>query len=72
MTIAIALTWAVRPLTKPTQIVEEGFDVKKTNVSSPRWFVEKVLNENPKDIIEDRIVTEAPSDNNTRKSKSSR
>jgi len=72
MTIAIALTWAVRPLTKPTQIVEEGFDVKKTNVSSPRWFVEKVLNENPKDIVEDRIVTEAPSDNNTRKSKSSR
>lgn len=72
MTIAIALTWAVRPLTKPTQIVEEGFDVKKTKVASPLWFVERVLNENPKAIIEDRVMTDAPADDNARKSKYSR
>ena len=58
-TIAIALTWAARPIYKPAS-VKEGFnDVKSTETSGNRWFVEKVLHQRPKKIVEDRIETSA-------------
>lgn len=62
-TIAIALTWANRPLyTPPTN---EGFvsSQKESLSSGPRWFVERVLKENPKAIIEDQVETQAIQDN---------
>lgn len=55
--IGIAITWANRPLYKPR--ITEGFspDVKTTQTSSHKWFVEQVLNENPSSITEDRVDT---------------
>jgi hypothetical protein len=62
-TIATALTWANRPLAKPTSVKEEGFaDVKTVEVESDRWFVEKTLEERPKKIVEDRVDTYAVQD----------
>lgn len=59
--IGIAITWANRPLYRPRQIdpQTEGFapDMKTSHAGSHKWFVEKVLNENPSDIIEDRVDT---------------
>ena len=58
VTIAIALTWANRPLYTP-----EGFeDVKVTDIRNHKWFVESVLKENPTRIIQDRVVTQAVQD----------
>ena len=62
--IAIALTWSNKPLYKPPT-VEEGFnsDVKVSKVERDTkhlWFVEKVLNENPRKIVEDRVDTLPP------------
>ncbi len=75
--IAIALTWSNRPLAKPTGVPEEGFEdkeeekkegfqdnVKKTKVQGHRWFVERVLHENPRRIVQDRISTFAVQDDN--------
>jgi hypothetical protein len=54
-TIAVALTWAARPLFVPA---DEGFaNMKTTDASAQKWFVEKVLHQNPKKIVEDRIDT---------------
>jgi predicted membrane protein len=56
-TIAIALTWASRPIYKPAK---EGFnDVKSTEASCNQWFVEKVLHQTPTKIVEDRVETTA-------------
>ncbi len=59
-TVAIALTWANRPLYKPVS-VKEGFQggVKTSKSQGPLWFVEKVLQENPEAIVEDRVRTDA-------------
>jgi hypothetical protein len=43
---------------------KEGFnDVKKTKIQGNRWFVERVLHENPRGIIQDRVSTFAVQDN---------
>jgi hypothetical protein len=63
--IGIAITWANRPLYKPPTVVKsekellEGFtsDIKTSGASSHKWFVEKVLHENPSAIVEDRVDT---------------
>ena len=65
--IAIALTWANRPLYKPVDVKEqkEGYsNIKVTNVETKKWFVEKVLHESPKRIIQDRVVTSAVQEDN--------
>jgi len=79
-TIAIALVWAARPVFKPVSVPEvvlngsvegfglglEGFnDMKTTDATKHKWFVEKTLHENPKDIVEDRINTSAVQDDPT-------
>ena len=63
-TIIIALIWSMRPLLLPLpSFKEEGFrDLKKTRVSRPKWFVETVLEENPLEIVEDRVETLAVQD----------
>jgi hypothetical protein len=59
-TIAIALTWAARPLFVPANFTSEGFaNMKVTKASKDKWFVEKVLHQKPKEIVEDRIDTMA-------------
>lgn len=61
-TIAIALTWANRPLWKPVGVpsTQEGFrNMKVQDVETEKWFVEKVLEESPKRIVEDRVDTMA-------------
>ena len=72
-TIGIAMTWANKPIANPNE-VKEGFqdNIKVTKVNPHKWFIEKVLHENPKQIIQDRITT-APvqEDNSTRSSRSS-
>ncbi len=70
-TIAIGITWYNRPLAKPIA-VQEGFENKKdegfldnmkvTKVQGNKWFVEEVLKENPKKIVEDRVSTFAVQD----------
>jgi ABC-type multidrug transport system fused ATPase/permease subunit len=60
-TIIIALIWSMRPLLLPS--MKEGFrNMKKTRASRPKWFVESVLEENPLEIVEDRIETLAVQD----------
>jgi hypothetical protein len=69
--MAIALTWSNRPLSKPV----EGFlsSVKRTPVKGNLWFVERALGENPEEIREDRVVTDSVQDMSTGKnSKTSR
>jgi len=73
--IAIALTWANRPLAKPPAVQEEGFttetnekkegfqNVKKTKIQGAKWFVERALHENPRGIVQDRVSTFAVQDN---------
>jgi hypothetical protein len=60
-TISIALTWAARPLFVPSDASsKEGFaNMKVTKASKEKWFVEKVLHQKPKEIVEDRIDTMA-------------
>ncbi len=42
---------------------KEGFnDIKKTKVQGSRWFVERVLHENPRGIVQDRVSTFAVQD----------
>jgi hypothetical protein len=64
--IGIAITWSNRPLAKPTS-VEEGFNsnMKVSEAQDGLWFVEKVLHENPKRIIEDRVDTVAVEDDSS-------
>ena len=60
-TVAVALTWANQPLWPV-----ENFEVKTTNVAcKPKWFVEKVLKENPVVITEDRVSTYPVEDDNS-------
>ena len=70
-TMAIALTWSTRPLSKPV----EGFlsSIKKTPVKGNLWFVERVLGEHPEEIREDRVHTDSIQDfTSSKNSKSSR
>ena len=53
-TVAIALTWANRPLH-----LQENFDVKTTKVNNHKWFVETALHEHPDKIVNDRVETSA-------------
>jgi hypothetical protein len=63
-TIAVAMTWANRPITKPEQ--KEGWRNMKVSKASPhKWFVEKTLFEEPKEIIQDRVSTRAVQEENT-------
>lgn len=64
--IAIAMTWANRPLYKPA-VVQEGFgdNIKVTDADPHMWFVEKALKENPQRIVQDRIQTFAVQEDNT-------
>ena len=66
--IAIALTWANRPLYKPMSVKGqlEGFNsnIKVTDIETNKWFVEKVLKESPRRIIQDRVVTSAVQEDN--------
>ena len=64
--IAIALTWANRPLYRPSSS-HEGFqdNVKVTDVNPHMWFVEQALQENPRRIVQDRIQTFAVQEENT-------
>ena len=57
--VAIALTWANRPLYKPVEVSENFNDIKVSDVDTKKWFVEQALGENPKKIVQDRINTEA-------------
>jgi len=59
VSVAVALTWANRPLKNP--LTQESFnDIKKTKIDpTERWFVERALNENPETIIQDRVSTGA-------------
>jgi len=44
----------------------EGFnDMKTTDATKPKWFIEKTLHENPMEIVEDRINTSAVQDNSS-------
>jgi len=63
-TIIIALIWSMRPLLLPQGLTSaEGFrNMKKTRASRPKWFVETVLEENPLEIVEDRVETLAVQD----------
>jgi hypothetical protein len=61
-TVAIAITWASKPLLKPLDV--EGYsDVKESKAAPHRWFVEMALHENPVAVVEDRVKTEAVQDN---------
>jgi hypothetical protein len=63
-TIAIAMTWANRPIVKPGQ--KEGWrNIKVSKAASHKWFVEKALHESPKVIIQDRVSTRAVQEENT-------
>ena len=80
-TMGVAIMWFPRPLAQPTHMTKplstkEGFDggVKVSkNQTGFRWFVERVLEENPKGVQEDRInfgdVQEDSVEGNTRTSK---
>jgi len=61
--IAIAMTWANRPLQKPAG-VKEGFNnTVVTDVGDKKlWFIEKVLSENPQRIVQSHIDTQAVQD----------
>lgn len=62
-TIAIALTWAARPLLKPVEVAEGFSDVKETKAAQHKWFVEMTLHQNPVAVVEDRVQTFAVQDN---------
>jgi hypothetical protein len=60
-TLAIAITWASKPLLKP---LEEGYSEMKESKAAPhKWFVEMVLHENPVAVVEDRVETTSVQDN---------
>jgi len=70
-TMAIALTWSNRPLSKPV----EGFlsSIKTTSINTNKWFVERVLGEHPVEIREDRVDTDSVQDlSSSKNSKTSR
>lgn len=78
-TITIALLWATRPLFKPSQVEDstEGFrDVKTSEVpfgaKHHKWFIERVLHENPLAVKEDRVDTYAVQDDSQVSGRSSR
>jgi hypothetical protein len=63
--VAMALTWANRPLYKPVDVKEHFNDMKISRINDDnRWFVEKALKETPKKIIQDRVSTSAIQEDN--------
>ena len=58
--IAIAMTWANRPLQKPAG-VKEGFDsrIVMDVAGKELWFAEKVIGGEPQEIVQDRVDTDA-------------
>lgn len=65
--IAIAMTWANRPLQKPAG-VKEGFDnrIVMDVAGKDMWFAEKVIGGDPQEIVQDRVDTDAVQSNNQR------
>ena len=56
--IGVSIVWFNRPLAQPAHFTTEGFEggVKTSkNQTGSRWFVERVLHENPRAVQEDRI-----------------
>ena len=62
-TIAIAITWASKPLLKPLDVAEGYSEMKESKAGPHKWFVEMALHENPLAVVEDRVETEAVQDN---------
>lgn len=62
-TVAIAITWASKPLLKPLDVAEGYSEVKESKAVSNKWFVEMALHENPVAVVEDRVQTDAVQDN---------
>jgi hypothetical protein len=72
--IGIVMIWSNRPLTPPSSFgvgaktpiktVKEGFQSsqKHSKVQGSRWFVEKILQEHPEEIEEDRVSTQSVQD----------
>jgi hypothetical protein len=60
--IVIALLWANKPLGGSVEGFWDG--VKKTyiNKNSHKWFSERLLKENKREIVEDRVDTDAVQD----------
>ena len=65
--IAIAMTWANRPLQKPAG-VKEGFDnrIVMDVAGKELWFAEKVIGGDPQEIVQDRVDTYAVQSNSQR------
>lgn len=65
-TMAFLLVLTGAPRSEEGFMIREEFDgggsVSEKRVSGKRWFVEKVLGENPSKIAVDKIVTTAPGD----------
>jgi len=64
-TVAIAITWASKPLLKPLDVKEGYSEIKESKAGPHKWFVEMVLHENPMAVVEDRVKTEAVQDNDS-------
>jgi hypothetical protein len=64
-TVAIAITWASKPLLKPLDVAEGYSEMKESKAGPHRWFVEMALHENPVAVVEDRVKTEAVQDNSS-------
>ncbi len=64
-TIAIAITWASKPLLKPLEVKEGYSEMKESKAAPHKWFVEMVLHENPIAVVEDRVETSAVQDNSS-------
>jgi len=62
-TMAIAITWASKPLLKPLDVAEGYSEMKESKAGPQKWFVEMVLHENPLAVVEDRVETDAVQDN---------
>ena len=62
--MAIAMTWANRPLQKPAG-VKEGFNnrIVMDVAGKDLWFVEKVIGGDPQAIIQDHVDTDAVQSN---------
>jgi len=58
--MAIAMTWANRPLQKPAG-VKEGFNnrIVMDVAGKELWFAEKVIGGDPQEIVQDRVDTDA-------------
>jgi hypothetical protein len=61
--IVIALLWANKPLSKSVEGFWDGVKTTYIDKNSHKWFSERVLKENTREIVEDRVDTDAVQDN---------